>query len=177
MNEIKQLLIFSLFFIPLTGCNTPTPVVRVYKGPKQSLQNIAVLVISRELSVTKIDNKDYTFAHLFGGSKKYAWVWESAGSYRYCTEYHLLPGVHEITAHYHVDYRTGGSLTVSHDFTAGHVYELRAWFDKTRLDEYGLIIYDYYSLEILHRGTIEEFAAEEKDTSRLPKHWHALAPE
>lgn len=113
--------VVSLLFF--TGCVSN---YHAYSGPKQPLEQLAVLLKGENVAVNSIDDKTF-----FVSSPKF----------------YLLPGEHSITAGYFEGMRHGRHITQSAFFRKGHVYEVEGWLISGG---------DKWRMQISHLGTIEE---------------------
>jgi len=156
----------------VTTCGCSSGFYRAYDGPELPLEEVSVLLLKEDadLYVKRIDERDIGF-------------WDS-------WEYHLLPGIHEITFFYERAGRVssltgsytlykGSPVTLSFDFEKGNVYHPEARFPgalmigkfKLYSKERGL----RWTPEIIHDGTIEEVAPWRAKEWLAPHHWRELA--
>ena len=178
LNDIDRhwtlcIFIISLILLSLlSGCSWY--VERTFAGSVRDLQEIAVIIKQDyPLKMRKIDD-------LLVMSN--------------CTEYHLLPGEHSITAKYVApsgDYIVmSKDVTKTYNFEKGHVYRLHSItmglpgtlpFEKkdlplilaSKLEGSALMI--DWDMEIEDAGTVEEVASGIALRKHAPEHWRKLS--
>lgn len=141
----------------VTTCGCTYDFYRFYDGPVKPLEEIAVLLAHPPIHIQKIDGK-------WAGTEEFRQFellfWDVGRN-----EFHLAPGKHRITLHYSAGSSKGVEwVTVSHDFSKGHVYQMKAsvpdWLFPTS-----------WTPNLVHLGTVEEVAPRRAKEWLAPSHW------
>ncbi len=151
-------LLLLVCMIALPGCRTP--ILRAYSGPRQELNDLAVIMVSSSppnaVKIVKIDEKPINYRHVEGP---------------YSVEVHLLPGSHKLTMA--CLYRLGDyiyeteTFSIEENFAASTVYQLRFSSDHV----------GWVFVEILELGPSNRLGPLLAEMKNAPLHWRRCSSE